>query len=207
MLHFILILLIFSFDLLFYLLFLVFFFHFFSLGRQAQPSGRWIELARLSLIRREYAFMYSKLLRRSNDTGNFVFNVNAKVDSAVLTKLFRYEMILPIRAVVSSSVRPSMDCPLVCLSLCLSVCQLVCVSSVCLSVCLSIHLPIHSPFYSSILVVYLSVQYIFSACHHDVLTVCLLSAFTRPCSLLFILSLSIPFYFPILIHFYLLPFA
>ena len=33
--------------------------------RQAQPLGRWVELARLALIRREYAFAYSKLLRVS----------------------------------------------------------------------------------------------------------------------------------------------
>ena len=78
---------------------------FLFLYRQAQPLGRWFELARLSLIRREYAFMYSKLLRRSNDTGNFVLNVNAKIESKILSKLFRYEMILPIRAVVSPSVR------------------------------------------------------------------------------------------------------
>ena len=39
-------------------------------------------------------------MQRSNDTGNFVFNVNAKVSTHTLASLFRYEMILPISAVV-----------------------------------------------------------------------------------------------------------
>lgn len=31
--------------------------------RMARPLGRWVELARLALIRKEYAFLYSKLLK------------------------------------------------------------------------------------------------------------------------------------------------
>ena len=136
--------------------------------RQAQPLGRWIELARLSLIRREYAFMYSKLLRRSNDTGNFVFNVNAKVDSAVLTKLFRYEMILPIRAVVRSLVRWIILLSIIYLFIYLSNYLSVYLSIylfIYQSICLSINLFVYLfKRHKVILAVYMSLRNLFSSC-------------------------------------------
>ena len=36
--------------------------------RMARPLGRWVELARLALIRKEYAFLYSKLLKVRDTT-------------------------------------------------------------------------------------------------------------------------------------------
>jgi hypothetical protein len=70
----------------------------------------------LSLISPYYAILLTSLLsatlpfntlsfslyqQRSSDTGNFVFNVNSGASSQTLSALFRYEMILPVAAVVS----------------------------------------------------------------------------------------------------------
>lgn len=68
--------------------------------RRARPVGRWVDLARVAWARQQYAFLYSRLLRRSADTGHFVFNVQASLDVATAARLFEYEMVLPVQVVV-----------------------------------------------------------------------------------------------------------
>lgn len=67
--------------------------------QMTRPLGRWVEIIRLLHIRKDYAFTYAKLLKRSPDTGNFIFNVNASMNSNTVRQLFEYEMMLPIHAV------------------------------------------------------------------------------------------------------------
>jgi hypothetical protein len=63
--------------------------------RRQKPYYRWIELIKLCWTRKQYAFLYSRLLRRSKETGNFLTNVQAKIDIQYGLKIFEYEMILP----------------------------------------------------------------------------------------------------------------
>jgi hypothetical protein len=42
-----------------------------------RPLGRWVELARLALIRKEYAFLYSKLLKVPTTTFLLLLLFNA----------------------------------------------------------------------------------------------------------------------------------
>eukprot|EP01034_Spumella_vulgaris_P021774 gene21775-27839_t len=76
--------------------------------RVTRPSGRWFELGRLAFIRREYAFMYSKLLKRSKETGHFILDVNTKMSADKLRQLFEYEMYLPVKAVLMFRVLATM---------------------------------------------------------------------------------------------------
>ncbi len=68
--------------------------------QRARPRGRWAALARLAFARKEYTFLYSRLLRRSADTGHFVFNVQASPDALTWARLFRHEMVLPVGVTV-----------------------------------------------------------------------------------------------------------
>lgn len=63
--------------------------------RRKRPFSRWLDMVKLVWARKQYSFMYSRLLRRSKETGNFVFNVNTKVDMSLALKLFDFEMLLP----------------------------------------------------------------------------------------------------------------
>eukprot|EP01033_Poteriospumella_lacustris_P013772 gene13772-9862_t len=68
--------------------------------QMTRPLGRWVEIIRLLFIRRDYAFTYAKLLKRSPDTGNYIFNVNSNaVNANAMRQLFEYEMMLPLPAV------------------------------------------------------------------------------------------------------------
>jgi hypothetical protein len=64
--------------------------------RLLRPLGRWTHLIKLSLHRRKYAFFFSKLLKKSNETGNYVYDVKGTIDPAVVIQLYSIEMQLPI---------------------------------------------------------------------------------------------------------------
>lgn len=64
--------------------------------KKLKPFNRWIELIKLVWIRKQYSFIYSRLLKRSKDTGNMIIDVNCKVDVTLALKLFDYEMYLTI---------------------------------------------------------------------------------------------------------------
>lgn len=78
--------------------------------RLARPLGRWCNLVRLCLIRKEYSFIYSRLLKRSAKSGNFVYNVNARMDLATYKKLFDYDMALPLAAIMQFRTLATMIC-------------------------------------------------------------------------------------------------
>jgi len=78
--------------------------------RVSKSQGRWMKVLNLMKIRKEYSFLYSKMLRRSAETGNFIFNVNAKVSPKLLLKLFQYEMILPLKAIMKFRALANMIC-------------------------------------------------------------------------------------------------
>jgi len=68
--------------------------------RASRPFGRWLSIARMAVIRKRYAFMYSKLLKVSKTTGDFVFDVNSRMSNKLVSKLFEYEMQLPLRSIM-----------------------------------------------------------------------------------------------------------
>ena len=68
--------------------------------RLARPLGRWMELVKLPILRRKYAFYFSKLLRKSSDTGDFVLDVKSALDPYILNNLFSIEMTLPIGTIL-----------------------------------------------------------------------------------------------------------
>jgi hypothetical protein len=67
--------------------------------RLIRPLGRWIELVKLPIIRRKYAFYFSKLLKKA-DNGDYVFDVRASVDMSILNQLFTIEMNLSISTIL-----------------------------------------------------------------------------------------------------------
>ncbi len=68
--------------------------------RSKKKYGRWFDLAKLCLIRKRYAFIYSRLLRESSTTGNFVYGVNSKLSPRLMRQLFEYELILPLSSII-----------------------------------------------------------------------------------------------------------
>lgn len=67
--------------------------------RLIRPLGRWIELVKLPILRRKYAFYFSKLLKK-NETGDYVFDVKIQLDPSILQQLFSIEMTLSISTVL-----------------------------------------------------------------------------------------------------------
>ena len=78
--------------------------------RLAQPLGRWFNLVRLCYMRKEYAFIYSRLLKRSQKSGNFVYNVNARLDISTYKKLYDLEMLLPVSTILQFRNLANMIC-------------------------------------------------------------------------------------------------
>lgn len=68
--------------------------------RSKKKYGRWFDLAKLCYIRKRYAFIYSRLLRESNTTGNFIYNINSKINPKLMRQLFEYELILPLSSII-----------------------------------------------------------------------------------------------------------
>lgn len=64
-----------------------------------RPLGRWVELIRLASIRKEYAFTFARLIKRSSQTGNYIFNVHATMNANLQRQLVEQEMMLSIHAI------------------------------------------------------------------------------------------------------------
>lgn len=69
--------------------------------RKIKPLGRWLELIKLVVMRKEYAYMYSRFLRKSKASGNIIFYTGARVHPEIVERLFEYEMILPVSTVLA----------------------------------------------------------------------------------------------------------
>lgn len=69
--------------------------------RSLKPLSRWLDLGRLLYIRKQYAYMYSLYLRKSKSTGKIVYYPGARVHYTVASKIFEFEMILPVATVVA----------------------------------------------------------------------------------------------------------
>ena len=68
--------------------------------RLIRPLGRWIELIRLPLVRRKYAFYFSKLLKKSGENGDFLYDVKRVPDFNALSHIYALEMQLPISTIL-----------------------------------------------------------------------------------------------------------
>jgi hypothetical protein len=68
--------------------------------KAVMPLSRWHRLVELVWARKEYAFMYSKLLKPSRTMNEFAAISDPKtVDSLELVKIHMYEMVLPISTI------------------------------------------------------------------------------------------------------------
>lgn len=68
--------------------------------KAVMPLSRWDRLIELLWARKEYAFMYSKLLKPSRTQNEFAAISDPKtVDSLELVKIHMYEMVLPISTI------------------------------------------------------------------------------------------------------------
>lgn len=68
--------------------------------RLIRPLGRWVELIRLPILRRKYAFYFSKLLKKSAENGNYVFDVKRVPDPTALAHINAIEMQLSIPTIL-----------------------------------------------------------------------------------------------------------
>jgi hypothetical protein len=68
--------------------------------RLIRPLGRWIELVKLPVLRRKYAYFFSKLLKKTGENGDYMYDVKGKLDPTVLSQLYAMEMMLPIPTIL-----------------------------------------------------------------------------------------------------------
>ena len=69
--------------------------------RLSRPYAKWTQLIKLPILRRKYAFYFSKLLKRSSDTGDYIYDVKrSTVDPSLLAHLFAIEMQLPLSTIL-----------------------------------------------------------------------------------------------------------
>ena len=70
--------------------------------RVVSPLGKWRTLIDLVWARKEYSFMYSKMLRPSQTSNEFVYEFDDRQCNVYeLIKMHQYEMTLPISSILA----------------------------------------------------------------------------------------------------------
>jgi len=69
--------------------------------RLAKPLGRWRQLIKLVNMRKEYAYIYSRYLRKSKTSGKIIFFAGARLHHSLAMIVFNYEMLLPVPIIVA----------------------------------------------------------------------------------------------------------
>lgn len=69
--------------------------------RSVLPLGRWRSMIDLVWSRKEYAYMYSKLLKPSSTSNQYVYMPNKDSNPYELMKIHQYEMVLPVSTILA----------------------------------------------------------------------------------------------------------